>query len=631
MMYLGNNPVGVNQVLLMNEIDDTAGIGDTNKTYSADKISRDLNSKLSAPSSTGSVGQVLTSDGENGQNWTNIIDNTLTESGMAADAAATGALKSILNDIATNRVESAQMIDPTKYVAGYMWNNGWDGDNYVGSTIDADPVEDSFWTIVNQKWFLGEDKVIGFNYKTPNIQILCYTYDPQLEDYALYTTRTANNCTTDGDHYQLTLSDEIDAIRIFVASEWLSGLTDPIIMAMNADWDGISTYGSSPASIRSDIQIAQVNSLRTELMSALNAISDEKMDKPSSAGTSGQVLVSDGNGGQAWGTTGTGTITIDSSLTVSGAAADAAAVGGSRIEIPASSIPWEIGGIANEGLTDGWTRGRMGVTIRTVSPVTIVTTSDLVSYVYDLTGSRLDDESNKSWSKTTRTIKANRLFRLATRNSNDSTVSLSDLSTLVSGIKFITCDLGKVDDQISANNGFDYALINTLKQMAYSTESGLASLNALAETMKETTTVYNFEPHCIPSRIVGGSYLTKNVKKMTTQARYFPADSNHSYKVKANLNTSAKAWIALRFLNATAVQAIDTEDSYTTSDYTDGDFAEMVNGEYTFTPSGQINGEDIAGVAITLGFGTTAAANDISAMGTEISSLTIQRTVIVDG
>lgn len=315
MMYLGNNPVGVNQVLLMNEIDDTAGIGDTNKTYSADKIARDLNSKLSVPSSVGSAGQVLTSDGENGQNWTTIVDSTLTEPGMAADAAATGAIKAILNDIATDRVESAQMIDSTKYVAGYMWNNGWDGDNYVGSTIDDDPVEDSFWTIVNQKWFLGEDKVIGFNYKTPNIQILCYTYDPQLEDYALYTTRTANNCTTDGDHYQLTLSDEIDAIRIFVASEWFSGLTDPIIMAMNADWDGNSTYGSSPASIRSDIQIAQVNSLRTELMSAL-------LEKPSTAGTAGQVLVSDGEGGQVW-----GGVATDSTLSVSGVAADAAATG----------------------------------------------------------------------------------------------------------------------------------------------------------------------------------------------------------------------------------------------------------------------------------------------------------------
>ena len=54
---------------------------------------------------------------------------------------------------------------------------------------------------------------------------------------------------------------------------------------------------------------------------------DGKISKPSTAGTSGQVLVSDGNGGQVWATPGQGTIVVDDTLSVSGAAADAKAVG----------------------------------------------------------------------------------------------------------------------------------------------------------------------------------------------------------------------------------------------------------------------------------------------------------------
>lgn len=54
---------------------------------------------------------------------------------------------------------------------------------------------------------------------------------------------------------------------------------------------------------------------------------DGKISKPSTEGTSGQVLVSDGNGGQVWGTTGQGTIVVDDTLSVSGAAADSAKVG----------------------------------------------------------------------------------------------------------------------------------------------------------------------------------------------------------------------------------------------------------------------------------------------------------------
>ena len=50
-------------------IDDTAGNGDTNKVWSADKSYDELSTKLSAPSTAGTSGQVLTCDGQGGQSW----------------------------------------------------------------------------------------------------------------------------------------------------------------------------------------------------------------------------------------------------------------------------------------------------------------------------------------------------------------------------------------------------------------------------------------------------------------------------------------------------------------------------------------------------------------------------------
>ena len=60
-------------------IDDTAGAGDTDKTFSADKLTTDhsavmsaLNNKISEPASDGTSGQVLTTDGQGGRSWTTV-------------------------------------------------------------------------------------------------------------------------------------------------------------------------------------------------------------------------------------------------------------------------------------------------------------------------------------------------------------------------------------------------------------------------------------------------------------------------------------------------------------------------------------------------------------------------------
>lgn len=59
----------------------------------------------------------------------------------------------------------------------------------------------------------------------------------------------------------------------------------------------------------------------------VEALKTDKLDAPALAGTSGQVLTSDGEGGQVWAAVGTGEIVVDNTLTVSGAAADAKVTG----------------------------------------------------------------------------------------------------------------------------------------------------------------------------------------------------------------------------------------------------------------------------------------------------------------
>lgn len=63
------------------------------------------------------------------------------------------------------------------------------------------------------------------------------------------------------------------------------------------------------------------------IMTNQKKVIGEKLDAPETAGTSGQVLVSDGEGGQVWGDIEAGEVVIDNTLSVSGAAADAKKAG----------------------------------------------------------------------------------------------------------------------------------------------------------------------------------------------------------------------------------------------------------------------------------------------------------------
>lgn len=96
---------------------------------------------------------------------------------------------------------------------------------------------------------------------------------------------------------------------------------------------------------------------------------DDKLDAPSTAGTSGQVLTSDGQGGQYWHTPsggGGGSVTIDPTLTIEGDAADAKAAGDRIAEKAPSIFETASGDVAS--FDNGVAAPVKGVTI-TFSPI----------------------------------------------------------------------------------------------------------------------------------------------------------------------------------------------------------------------------------------------------------------------
>lgn len=204
-------------------------------------------------------------------------------------AGEVGELKGAFGDIANAGYMSAQMIDPTKYVDGYRWNTTF------GASIDADPVEASEFSIINQKWIIGDNKVLGFNYNSANIIVL--GYEQSGSDYVRAVFKTGNDFVADGTHYKLTFGNNIAAVRVYVTTSWVNGLTTPLIMALNSEWDGHSEYGWQPSSIRSDIQIQQVNDLNASVDSdiqdmqklGLGTLEDGYINSASGAAMSGDT------------------------------------------------------------------------------------------------------------------------------------------------------------------------------------------------------------------------------------------------------------------------------------------------------------------------------------------------------
>lgn len=240
----------------------TAATTATNKATEATTAATTATGK--ATEAAGSATTATTKAGEASTSATNaaasatraqeILDSIPEDYSQLSDDVSD--LKDGLNDIAVIGELSAQMIDPTKYVDGYRWSTTF------GASIDADPVEASGLSIIDQKWFIGDNKVLGFNYNSANIIVL--GYEQSNNDYTRAAFKTGGDFVADGTHYKLTFDNNIVAVRVYVTTNWISSLTTPLIMAINSDWDGNPDYGSTDITIKSDVEIPQVNTLRTE-------------------------------------------------------------------------------------------------------------------------------------------------------------------------------------------------------------------------------------------------------------------------------------------------------------------------------------------------------------------------------
>ena len=323
--------------------------------------------------------------------------------------------------------------------------------------------------------------------------------------------------------------------------------------------------------------------------------------------------------------------------------------------LPASAIPWELGGVTRvEGIATATNRLRMAVKLRTKTPMTITSTTQIVWAVYDLSGNRLTDECEINWVTGTYAFKADRLVHVACRKSDNSTIADGDRAGLIAGISFTFAgDVAEVllasrdadgnfyptlgdaiistTEQASIGDDFALSLVTLLKGVAYTSESGSALIASVANALTQTfATVYNFEPHSELYSGINNEYLKNNNYAMTTQTRYFPVDAQYNYKLKVDINTSAKVWLKLQYLNNTAKSNIDNRQNYSSSDYSNTDYVEITSGEYTFTPNGiTINGLPPVAVRLQFGFGATAGANTVSLTGNEFTKFTLERTVRV--
>lgn len=131
----------------------------------------------------------------------------------------------------------------------------------------------------------------------------------------------------------------------------VNNLTPKLVGRVNDNTEDLKNLYEETETIQEDIE-----SLQEDV--------DDKLNIPETAGTAGQVLTSDGEGGAVWASVGSGEIVVDPTLTVEGAAADAKKTGDeithlkqdnrelqSQIiqlaneENPSFNIEWENGGI----------------------------------------------------------------------------------------------------------------------------------------------------------------------------------------------------------------------------------------------------------------------------------------------
>ena len=109
-------------------IDDTAGNGDTDKVWSADKVYDQLALKVNEPSSEGTSGQVLTTDGNGGRTWTTVSGGSVTLNYVTPeDYGAVG-------DGTTDDSEAVQDAVDAGYAVYFASNKTY----YLASTVTID-------------------------------------------------------------------------------------------------------------------------------------------------------------------------------------------------------------------------------------------------------------------------------------------------------------------------------------------------------------------------------------------------------------------------------------------------------------------------------------------------------------
>lgn len=104
-----------------------------------------------------------------------------------------------------------------------------------------------------------------------------------------------------------------------------------------------------------------------------------KLDAPETAGTAGQVLTSDGTGGTAWATVGSGEIVVDPTLSIQGAAADAKKTG-DEITLVKQDISELESAIDISNRITGWTEGKYYNTSGSSATVDVNNPTDDANY-----------------------------------------------------------------------------------------------------------------------------------------------------------------------------------------------------------------------------------------------------------
>lgn len=216
---------------------------------------------------------------------------------------------------------------------------------------------------------------------------------------------------------------------------------------------------------------------KTSVVGAINELDTDKLDKPALAGTSGQVLTSDGEGGQVWAAVGSGEIVVDNTLTVSGAAADAKVTGDEIGALKADndqnvtprlsaldgySIPqMELGTIAFASNTIAYQDNNNG--IRTPSADTIrVNAGDVISLT-DYTKAKFkisilkDSDGNYQYTDyrtSNYTVQnAGRLYLVVAYNSGATVSNVEDLTSIIR----IQTNTGAINELLIADETIKYS------------------------------------------------------------------------------------------------------------------------------------------------------------------------------